>query len=74
MTTKAKAKGDDHEAEQEAQAAAAAGEAEQACGKPHHLPALAHITCTEPAPDPDRPPGTPEHEHRYQDGDALYQW
>jgi hypothetical protein len=71
MTTKPKAKVDD-ETPDETQPA----EAEQAppCGRPHHLPVLAHITCTEPAPDPDRPPGTPDHEHRYQDGDALYLW
>jgi hypothetical protein len=44
------------------------------CGKPHHLPALAHITCQLDAPDPDLPPGAPEHEHRHQDGDAIYVW
>ncbi|MFJ9012334.1 hypothetical protein [Streptomyces canus] len=59
----------------EAAAEPATVEEKPPCGKPHHLPALAqHITCTEPAPDPDLAPGTPEHEHRHQDGDALYVW
>ncbi|MFE9432863.1 hypothetical protein [Streptomyces sp. NPDC006640] len=45
------------------------------CGAPHFLPALAgHIHCTEPAQDPDRAPGTPDHQHRHQDGDAIYLW
>jgi hypothetical protein len=72
-TAKAKATADEEPTE-------AAQEAESVketpfCGKPHHLPALAqHITCTEPAPDPDLPPGAPEHEHRHQDGDAIYVW
>ncbi|MFJ4932323.1 hypothetical protein ACIP8U_00430 [Streptomyces pseudovenezuelae] len=44
------------------------------CGAPHFLPALAHITCQRDAPDPDLPPGSPEHEHRHQDGDAIYVW
>jgi hypothetical protein len=74
MTTKAKAKADDEapEAVSEEQSA----EAEQAplCRKPHYLPVLAYVTCQKPAPDPDRPPGTPEHEHRHEDGDALYIW
>jgi hypothetical protein len=59
----------------EATAEPATVEEQPLCGKPHHLPALAgHITCTEPAPDLDLPPGSPEHEHRHQDGDALYVW
>lgn len=59
----------------EAAAEPATVEERPRCGKPHHLPALAeHVTCTEPAPDPDLPPGTPEHEHRHQDGDAIYVW
>jgi len=68
MTTKDRAKG-------EAVEAPAKVEETPRCGAPHFLPALAgHVACTEPAPDPDRPPGTPDHQHRHQDGDALYQW
>jgi hypothetical protein len=70
MTTKAKAKGDAEGAE----APAKVEEEAPLCGAPHFLPALAHLSCTEPAPDPDLPPGTPEHEHRHQDGDAIYTW
>lgn len=44
------------------------------CGAPHFLPALAHIRCLRDEQDPDRAPGTPEHQHRHQDGDTLYQW
>jgi hypothetical protein len=69
MTTKPKAKADEEPEEEPAKV-----EAVPACGKVHFLPALAHVTCTEPAPDPDRPPGTPEHEHRHEDGDLIYVW
>lgn len=44
------------------------------CGVPHYLPALAHIRCQRDQQDPDREPGAPDHQHRHQDGDALYQW
>ncbi|MFJ9628083.1 hypothetical protein ACIRU8_10365 [Streptomyces sp. NPDC101175] len=70
--TKTKADGEAPEAAEETQPAEA--EPPALCGKPHYLPVLAHLTCTEPAADPDLPPGTPEHEHRHQDGDALYTW
>lgn len=70
MTTKPKARADEAGADEPAKAE----EEVPLCGAPHFLPMLAHLTCTEPAPDPDRPPGTPEHEHRHQDGDALYTW
>jgi hypothetical protein len=69
MTTKPKAKADEA-----AEEPAKVEEAKPLCGVPHFLPMLAHVTCTEPAPDPDLPPGTPEHEHRHQDGDAIYVW
>ncbi|MGW4784218.1 hypothetical protein [Streptomyces sp. NPDC004230] len=70
MTTKPKDKAD------EATAEAPKAEKAPLCGKPHHLPMLAEqgIACTEPAADPDLPPGTPEHEHRHQDGDTIYVW
>jgi len=69
MTTKAKEKG-------EGEAAAEPVKAEETplCGAPHFLPMLAHVTCTEPAADPDRAPGTPDHQHRHQDEDAIYTW
>lgn len=70
MTTKPKAKADDAGADEPAKVT----EEAPRCGAPHFLPMLAHVTCTRPAPDPDLPPGTPEHEHRHQDGDALYTW
>jgi hypothetical protein len=73
MTTKSKAKADDESAEATADEAAKVEEV-SLCGAPHFLPALAHVTCTLPAADPDLPPGTPGHEHRHQDGDALYTW
>jgi len=45
------------------------------CGKPHHLPMLAgHVACQLPPEGPDREPGAPEHEHRHEDGDAIYVW
>jgi hypothetical protein len=44
------------------------------CGKIHPLPLLAHIACQLPPADPDEEPGTPEHEHRHQAGDAIYVW
>jgi hypothetical protein len=54
---------------------ATADEALPVCGAPHFLPVLAaQVTCTEPPDDPDLPPGRPGHEHRRQDGDALYTW
>jgi len=67
--TKAKAQADD-----EAAAEPAKAEEVPQCGAPHFLPALAHVACTEPAQDPDRAPGTPDHQHRHQDGDAIYLW
>lgn len=73
MTMKAKAKTDEDTAEV-AEEQTRAEEAKPLCGTPHFLPMLAHLTCTEPAPDPDRPPGSPEHEHRHEDGDAIYLW
>jgi hypothetical protein len=69
MTTKGKATTDSETAGEQAKA-----EEKPSCGVPHFLPTLAHVTCTEPAPDPDRPPGTPDHQHRHQDGDAIYTW
>lgn len=73
MTMKDKAKADDEPAaEPVGESVATRNEAQ--CGEPHYLPVLAHVACTEPAPDPDRPPGTPDHQHRYQDGDAIYVW
>lgn len=73
MTTKAKAQADTDTAEATEEPAKVEDEA-PLCGAPHVLPMLAHITCTLPAADPDLPPGTPEHEHRHQDGDAIYVW
>jgi hypothetical protein len=70
MTTKPKAKTDGEGADEPAKVE----EEAPRCGAPHFLPALAHLACAEPAPDPDLPPGTPEHEHRHQDGDAIYTW
>lgn len=71
MTTKAKA--DDKPAE-ETQSKPAA-EPVPACGKPHYLPMLAKqgIACQLDA-ELDLAPGEPEHQHRHQDGDALYNW
>jgi hypothetical protein len=74
VTARAKAKADDETPEVASEAPPAEAEQAPPCGKPHFLPVLDHVTCQEPAPDPDRPPGTPEHEHRHQDGDALYVW
>jgi hypothetical protein len=75
VTTKAKARDDEQQAEQTEREGQTAAEAQETvCGRPHFLPALAHVTCTGPAPDPDLPPGAPEHEHRHQDGEALYLW
>ncbi|MFE4697276.1 hypothetical protein ACFRIC_09300 [Streptomyces sp. NPDC056738] len=73
MTTRSKAK---DEAEVEAPEPAPKVEAAPApvCGAPHFLPALPHVTCTEPPDDPDLPPGRLGHEHRHLDGDALYSW
>jgi hypothetical protein len=43
------------------------------CGAPHFLPALAgHVTCQLGAQELE--PGEAGHEHRHQDGDALYVW
>jgi hypothetical protein len=43
------------------------------CGAPHALPLLAgHVTCQLDAQYLE--PGEAGHEHRYQDGDALYTW
>lgn len=44
------------------------------CGTPHYLPLLAHVTCQLDAQDPDREPGSPEHQHRHADGDTVYVW
>ncbi|MFF7982294.1 hypothetical protein ACFZDK_24720 [Streptomyces sp. NPDC007901] len=74
MTSRTKAKAEDEAPQASSEAQPAEAEQPPLCGKPHFLPALVHITCQEPAPDPDLPPGTPEHEHRHQDGDALYVW
>ncbi|MEU1497003.1 hypothetical protein [Streptomyces sp. NPDC005732] len=75
MSTRAKAKPDDETPETPSEQPAEAEQQEQQlCGKPHFLPALTHVTCTQPAPDPDLPPGTPDHQHQHQDGDALYIW
>jgi hypothetical protein len=80
VTSRTKAKDDEQQAAQTDQTQAEgepAAEVQEVavCGRPHFLPALAdRVTCTGPAPDPDLPPGTPEHEHRHQDGDALYVW
>lgn len=73
MTTKPKAKADEDSSEAATEESAKVEEA-PACGAPHFLPMLAHVTCQLPAADPDLPPGTPEHEHRHQDGDAVYVW
>jgi hypothetical protein len=74
VTARSKAKDDGEAPEATSEAQQAGAEEAPKCGVPHFLPTLAHLTCTEPAPDPDRPPGTPDHQHRYQDGDALYVW
>jgi hypothetical protein len=43
------------------------------CGAPHFLPVLAgHVACQLDAQYLE--PGEAGHEHRYQDGDALYTW
>ena len=81
MTSRTKAQAGEDEAPATEQAAGEAQPEQQPeadaplCGKPHHLPMLAgHVTCQRPAEDPDREPGTPEHEHRHEDGDAIYTW
>ncbi len=74
MTTKSRAKSDDETVVETADEPVKVEEQAPSCGTPHFLPNLSHVTCTEPAPDPDLPPGTPEHEHRHQDGDAIYAW
>lgn len=74
MTVKSKTKGDEHETAGETTEETVSAEETRLCGAPHFLPMLAHLTCTELAPDPDRPPGTPEHQHWHQDGDAIYTW
>jgi hypothetical protein len=72
MTTKAKAQASEQAAEpapvEETKSAA------PTCGAPHHLPLLAHVTCQLPAQDPDREPGSPDHQHRHEDGDTIYVW
>lgn len=73
MTTKPKAKDDEGTAEATTRQATPA-EATPLCGIPHALPQLSHVTCQQPAPDPDRAPGTPDHQHRWQDGDLIYVW
>jgi hypothetical protein len=76
VTTKPKAKTDEDTAEEPASTEEAQVEVETPrCGAPHSLPILAPtITCTLPAQDPDRAPGTPDHEHRHEDGDTIYVW
>lgn len=74
MTAKTKGTSNEEASTEAATLEAKAEEVAPSCGAPHFLPALAHLTCMEPAPDPDLPPGTPGHEHRYQDGDAIYTW
>lgn len=70
MTTKDRAKSESETAEQPAKV-----EETPRCGAPHYLPALADVVaCSEPAQDPDRAPGTPDHQHRHQDGDLIYVW
>ena len=73
MTT-AKPKADGVEATAEPTTAEELKAAVPECGTPHFLPALAHIRCQRDAQDPDREPGSPDHQHRHQDGDTLYQW
>ncbi|MER5653445.1 hypothetical protein ABT076_10560 [Streptomyces sp. NPDC002131] len=74
MTTRIKPIEDESTAEAEAEPAKVEEQTPR-CGAPHFLPALAgHVHCTEPAQDPDRAPGTPDHQHRHQDGDAIYLW
>lgn len=67
MTTKPKAQDAEAQTEQPAKAQT------PTCGAPHYLPLLAHVTCQLDA-EPDLKPGDPGHEHRHQDGDALYLW
>lgn len=74
MTVKSKTKDDEHETESETTEETASTEETRVCDAPHFLPMLTHLACTEPAPDPDRPPGAPGHQHRHQDGDAIYTW
>jgi hypothetical protein len=72
MTTKAKAQASEQAAEP---ATVEETKTETRCGAPHHLPVLAgHVTCQLPAQDPDREPGSPDHEHRHEDGDTIYVW
>ncbi|MEU9436588.1 hypothetical protein [Streptomyces sp. NPDC048252] len=73
MTT-AKPRADAVEATAEPVAVEEVREEVPECGVPHYLPALTHIRCQRDQQDPDRAPGTPDHQHRHQDGDALYQW
>jgi hypothetical protein len=76
MTTKPKA-ADEAPVKETAEPAVEQPKASEAppCGKPHHLPMLAgHVACQLDALDPDREPGSPEHEHRHEDGDTLYVW
>lgn len=73
MTTKPKAKADEDSTEAEQEQVSV--EEMPRCGAPHYLPALAErIACTLPAQDPDRAPGTPDHEHRHEDGETIYVW
>lgn len=74
MTPKGKANVDEATTDSEAAEPAKVDAEAPLCGTPHFLPALAHLTCTEPAADPDRVPGAPDHQHRHQDGDAIYTW
>jgi hypothetical protein len=71
VTTKSRAKQGDEPDIQTVEEPAA--EPLPLCGKPHHLPQLAlTITCAKPAEELE--PGEPEHEHRHEDGDAVYVW
>lgn len=72
--TNAKPKADASAATAEPTAAEETKAEAHECGTPHFLPALAHIRCQRDEQDPDREPGTPDHQHRHQDGDTLYQW
>lgn len=76
MTTKSRAKpeGDESgtQATEESAVVEPVAEDVPLCGKPHHLPLLAQITCAKPAEELE--PGAPEHEHRHEDGDTVYVW
>ncbi|MFB7288989.1 hypothetical protein [Actinacidiphila glaucinigra] len=57
-----------------AEPAALEAEPQPLCREPHYLPVLAPtVTCQLPA-QVDLVIGDAGHEHRHQDGDALYVW